>query len=111
MERISADIIASFTYTCTEYLHHIHLPIPFPHLLPPPTAANYPRLDLFCPPVLWFCVKKEDKNDIFGCLRWLHREFSLWHFNVHIDATERRTRRETDIMKQGDGMAEQRDKT
>jgi hypothetical protein len=27
---------------CTQYLHHIHPPIPFPHLLPPPTDTNHP---------------------------------------------------------------------
>jgi hypothetical protein len=39
--------------------------MPFPHLFPPPNGTNYPRQDLFHPPVLWFCKRK--KNDIF-CL-------------------------------------------
>jgi hypothetical protein len=68
----SADTIFPFTYICTQYLHHIHPP-PFPNLLHHPTGTNSPRQDMFQPPVDWFCVRKEEKNDIFGYLRELHR--------------------------------------
>jgi hypothetical protein len=27
------------------------------------------RHDLFCPPVLWFCKREKNRNDIFDCLR------------------------------------------
>jgi hypothetical protein len=33
---------------CTQYLHHIHLPTPFPHLLLSPTGTNPPPLAGFC---------------------------------------------------------------
>jgi hypothetical protein len=49
---VSTGLIFPFTYLCTQYLHHIHLPTPFPYLLPAPIGTNAPRKDLFCPPVL-----------------------------------------------------------
>jgi hypothetical protein len=64
---------------CTQYLHHIHLSTPCPHLLLTPICTNlsppppWPREDLFHSPVLQFCKRK--KNYIFTCLRLLHREF------------------------------------
>jgi hypothetical protein len=57
---------------CTQYLHHTHLPMSFPHLLPPPTDNQALRQDLF-PPVLSDFVN--EKNDIFVYLRYLHRKF------------------------------------
>jgi hypothetical protein len=37
---LSTGIIFLFAYTCTQYLHHIHPPMPFSHLLSPPTGTN-----------------------------------------------------------------------
>jgi hypothetical protein len=48
---------------------------------PPPldTTPSSPRQDLFYSPVLSFCIRKEEeKNYIFSCLRYLHREFSSY---------------------------------
>jgi hypothetical protein len=39
---VSTDIIFSFIYMCTQYLHYIHYSSPFPHLLPLPTATIPP---------------------------------------------------------------------
>jgi hypothetical protein len=52
---------------CTQYLHHVHPPIPFPQLLLPSTSTSLPRQDMFHLPVLWFCKRK--KNNFFVCLR------------------------------------------
>jgi hypothetical protein len=48
----------------TWYLYHIHPPIPFPHILHPPTGTNSPRQNLFCPSVLWFWIRKK-KTHLF----------------------------------------------
>jgi hypothetical protein len=64
-------------HTCLHSICTIFtLPSPFPHL-PPLTGTNLhpPRQNLFCLPVLQFCIRKEEINDIFGFLRLLHREF------------------------------------
>jgi hypothetical protein len=50
---VSASLIFPFTYMCKQYLHHIHPPTPFPHILP-----KSPRQDMSCSPVL-FCTKKK----------------------------------------------------
>jgi hypothetical protein len=76
-EIVSTDIFFPFTFMCTQYLHHIHPLIPFPHLLPPPTGNNTPRQSLFCPPVPQFCKKKGKRNDIFACLRQLPGNFRV----------------------------------
>jgi hypothetical protein len=55
---------------CTQNLHHIHLPTPFPYLSPFPWT-NAPRKGLFC--VLWFYKRKI--NDIFMCFIQIHRKF------------------------------------
>jgi hypothetical protein len=47
---------------CTQYLHLVHLPMPFP------TSTSLPLVDLLYPPVLQFCKRKI--NDIFICLRY-----------------------------------------
>jgi hypothetical protein len=57
---VSRGIFFLFTFTCTQYLHHIHPPTPFPHILPPPTGISSPRQNLFCPLVLQSC-KRERK--------------------------------------------------
>jgi hypothetical protein len=38
---VPIDLIFPFTYMCTQYLHHIHLP-PFPHFFHTPTGTNLP---------------------------------------------------------------------
>jgi hypothetical protein len=64
-------------------LYHIHPPTPFPYILLSPTGVNLPRVDLFSPSVLWFCIRKEkeEENDIFvtgifilfsKCKMWYH---------------------------------------
>jgi hypothetical protein len=45
-------------YMCTQYLHYIHPFTPFPHLFPPPTDTSFPKQDMFCPPILQFCIRK-----------------------------------------------------
>jgi hypothetical protein len=60
---------------CTQYFQYNHTPMSFPHLLLPSTATNYsphPRQDLFALLFSNFCKRK---NDIFVCLRQLHREY------------------------------------
>jgi hypothetical protein len=59
LEIVSTNIIFPLTYLCTYYLHSIHSPMPFPHLLPSPTGIDAPRQDLFYTPALWFCKKKK----------------------------------------------------
>jgi hypothetical protein len=71
---VSTDLIFPFTYMCTQYLHYIHPPTPFPHLLPALLVPTSPQAGLFLPPCSPIFEKKE-KNDIFICLRWLHKEF------------------------------------
>jgi hypothetical protein len=44
---VSIGIIFLFILMCTQYLHYIHSPTPFPHLHSPPHTQ-----DLLCPPVL-----------------------------------------------------------
>jgi hypothetical protein len=41
------DIIFPFTYMYIQYLHHIHSPMPFPHLLHPPTSTPPSSILLF----------------------------------------------------------------
>jgi hypothetical protein len=43
---VSTGLIFTFSYTCTRYLHHIHPPASFPHILPLPIGTNPPRQDL-----------------------------------------------------------------
>jgi hypothetical protein len=69
---VSTDTIFSFTHMCTQYVHHIHPPSPFPHLFPLPLVSlPAPPQDLFHPLLLQFCIwkKKKKKNDIFAYLR------------------------------------------
>jgi hypothetical protein len=39
---VSTGIIFPFTFMCTQYLHHIHPPTPFPNLLPLPLVSTPP---------------------------------------------------------------------
>jgi hypothetical protein len=68
-EIISTDIIFPFTATCIQHFYCIHHPSLFPNLLPTPTGTNIPKQDLLHHPFHWFCIRKEEKNDICGCLR------------------------------------------
>jgi hypothetical protein len=45
---VSSGLIFPFTYTCTQYLYHIHPPITFPHMFPLSLVPFSPRQDLFC---------------------------------------------------------------
>jgi hypothetical protein len=71
---------------CTHYLHHIYPPTPFSHpshwrlTIPTPPLPQPFRKNLFCPPFLWFCRRKnikDDKRNMAFLLVWvkqLHRE-------------------------------------
>jgi hypothetical protein len=59
---VSIWIIFEFTYMCTYYLYHIHLPTPFPATAPPTSAKHLPPQNLFHPPVLQFCRRKIHKR-------------------------------------------------
>jgi hypothetical protein len=60
---VSTDIVFIFTYMCTQYLHHIHPPIPFPHKLPPPTGTNLPLPPDRTYSTLLFCNFVEEKKE------------------------------------------------
>jgi hypothetical protein len=66
------------------YVHSIcticTLPSPFP-TSSPLHGTNTPRQDLFCPPVLWFCLKKKD---IFFLFKIATQEVYLWHFCIYL---------------------------
>jgi hypothetical protein len=65
-EIASTGLIFSFTYMCAQYLHYIHPPMPFPHLLTRPgvpTAPGKTCSDLLCSDFA------KEKNDIFACQR------------------------------------------
>jgi hypothetical protein len=73
---VSTDNIFPFTYMCTQYLHHIYLPSPFSHLLPPSTGTNLSTpQDLFhppCSPILYkkritFLVVSDSLRAIWHC--------------------------------------------
>jgi hypothetical protein len=76
-EIVSTDIISIYILVCTLFALYspsfIISPTP-----PPSTGANPLRQDLFHHPVLQCCIRKEEEeeeNDIFGYLRYIHREF------------------------------------
>jgi hypothetical protein len=77
----STGIVFLFTYMCTQYLHHIHHPMPFPHLLSLPLAPVTPRQTLFCNPYLQF-FKRE--KWLFCLFKIATKGVSLWHFHVYI---------------------------
>jgi hypothetical protein len=61
---VSTGIIFAFNYMCTHFLHHIHLPTPFPNTSPLPLVPDLPPgQDLFCSPVLQFCRRKKEKRE------------------------------------------------
>jgi hypothetical protein len=49
---VSTGLIFPFTYTCTQYLHHIHPPMPFPHLLPLPVDYFLTHLPVYFLPYI-----------------------------------------------------------
>jgi hypothetical protein len=56
-EIVSKGIMFPFTCMCTQYLHPVHPPIPFPHVALP-TGTNITRQDLFCSSALRFYKRK-----------------------------------------------------
>jgi hypothetical protein len=70
--KVSTGIIFPFTSRC---VHHIHPPSLFPHLLLPSTGTNPPpKKDLFCLPVLRFCIRREGEEK---CHFWLFKMFLM----------------------------------
>jgi hypothetical protein len=69
-----------FTYMCTQYLHHILLPTPFPY---PPSSHWYqsPKQDLLC---LLLSDFVKEKKWHFCLFKVTLQEVSLWHFYVHM---------------------------
>jgi hypothetical protein len=73
---------------CTQYLHHIHLSTPCPHLLLTPICTNlsplppWPREDLFHSPVLQFCKRKKKLH--FYLFKIATQGVSLWYFHVYM---------------------------
>jgi hypothetical protein len=65
---VPTSIIFLFTYTCTQYLHHIHPPTLFPHITLPlvPTSLHHRRQYMFCSPILWFCKRKKWHFDTYA---------------------------------------------
>jgi hypothetical protein len=74
------ELIFPFTYMCTQYLQHSHLPNTLsPHPLPFHSyQLSHPTQELFCPPIPQFYKKKEKerkkerkrrKSDIFVYVR------------------------------------------
>jgi hypothetical protein len=60
---VSTGLIFLFTYMCTQYLHHIHPPIPISHFLPSPTGINpHPPPGRTCSDFLFFDFVKEKKE-------------------------------------------------
>jgi hypothetical protein len=82
---VSKGITFAFISMCTQCLHHIHPPNPFPCHLPLLLVPVLPRQDLFCTPVLWFCRKKKKKWHF--CLfeiKVATQGASLWYFHVYM---------------------------
>jgi hypothetical protein len=51
---VSTDIVFAFPYICTQYLHNIHPPLPFSHLLSPPTGTTLPPPNRTCSALLFY---------------------------------------------------------
>jgi hypothetical protein len=71
---VSTDIIFSFTYIYTQYLYCIHPP-PFLHFHPLPLVPSSTGRTCSASCSLILYKKRRRKNDIFGGLTQLHREF------------------------------------
>jgi hypothetical protein len=65
---------------------YIHPPRPFPISSPfPPVLTCPPTLDLFRPPVLWFCIRKKKEEKWHFCLFKIATQgVSLWHFHIYM---------------------------
>jgi hypothetical protein len=76
----------SFTFMCTQYLHHIHLPSPFPHLLPLPSVPTPPpQAGPILPSFSLILYKKKKKKKLFFCLFEIATQgVFLWHFHVYM---------------------------
>jgi hypothetical protein len=80
---VSLGIIFAFTHMCTQYLHHIHPPTPFPIifsllLVPPP----YTTTGSVLPSYFQFCRRKKTK--LTFCLfkiKIATQGVFLWHFH------------------------------
>jgi hypothetical protein len=81
---VSTDIIFPFTYMYLQYLHHIHPPSPFPHSFPLLLVPASPRQDLFCPLLLWYCIRKEENKRQFWLFKIATQGVSFWHFHVYV---------------------------
>jgi hypothetical protein len=57
---VSAGLIFTFAYMCTQYLHHIHPPTPFPNMFP--THIGYRPPDRSCSALLFSDFVKEKKK-------------------------------------------------
>jgi hypothetical protein len=57
---VSTGLIFSFIYMCTQYLHYIHPPTSFPHLLLPPTGIQAGSVTPSCSLTSYM-----KRNDIF----------------------------------------------
>jgi hypothetical protein len=68
-----------FIYTCTQYFHHIHPPIPFSYILPFPW---YLPPDRTCFTLLSSVVWKKIRH--FCLLKISIQRVSIWHFHVCI---------------------------
>jgi hypothetical protein len=81
---VTTDIIFPITYMCTQYLHHIHLPSPFPHLLSLPLvlSPNPCQAGLFCSCSLILYKKKKKKKKkkerYFCFFKIVTQGVSLW---------------------------------
>jgi hypothetical protein len=72
-----------FTYMRTQYLHHIHPLISFPHLLLPPTGINLQGRTYST--ILFSNFSKKRKKKWQFCLSKIAtEEISLWHFHAYM---------------------------
>jgi hypothetical protein len=71
---------------CTQYLNHIHLLIPLPHLLPLPLVSTPPLTpDRACSFLLFSDFAKERKKKWHFCLFKIATQgVSLWYFHVYM---------------------------
>jgi hypothetical protein len=73
---------------CTQYLHYIHPPTFFLHLLPWLTVTNSPSLLPQTWPVMPSCsliLWKKEKKWHFCLFKIVTQGVSLWYFHVYMD--------------------------
>jgi hypothetical protein len=71
-------------YTAFALFAYSHILSPPPL---PPTVTKPCRQDLFCPSVLWFCIRKKEKKKEkwhFYLFKIATQGVSLWHFHVYM---------------------------